>query len=557
MKVFIKGKGQVNLTNNDYIAEGGQGKIFGKGNLVYKIYHDSAKMIPESKIAELQTLTFPNIVKPEDLLLDSKNKVIGYTMKYLPDSHPLCKVFTKAFRQREGITEKNILEMVQRMQKTVAHCHDNKILIVDLNEMNFLVSKKFDEVYFLDVDSYQTPHFPATALMESVRDRHIKGKFTQETDWFAFGIVSFQMFIGIHPYKGKHPSILDIDERMIKNISVLNNAVSIPAVCYPFTNIPKAYYEWYKAIFEDGKRCAPPTDLNTAIVLVTKVQKVTGSNSFDIAEISMFKSDIINFFYSSCHEVVITEKDVFLDGRESPISVKSTIGFTPKMNKPIAAYCKNGSIEIYDMIGQKVLHTCSGRNAMQYDNRIYIQSDQNILEVDCYEGKDIFVSTHSVANILEKATQMFDGVIIQNLLGSYYISLFPKTKHHQQFTVKELQGYAVIDAKFENGVLMVVGHKLGKYDRFVFRFDENWEYDVRIIQNISYSGLNFTVLENGICICITENELVEIFSNKRNSTAITSIDDSGIDSSMKLFHKGTKVMFAKGNKLHSMTMRKK
>jgi serine/threonine protein kinase len=393
--------------------------------------------------------------------------------------------------------------------------------------------------------------------MESVRDRHMKGKFTQETDWFAFGIVSFQMFIGIHPYKGKHSSIIDIDERMVKNISVLNKAVSIPAVCYPFTNIPKAYYEWYKAIFEDGKRCAPPTDLNTTIILVTKVQKVTGSNSFDIAEINMFNSDVIKFFYSGSHEVVITEKGVFLDGRESTISTKSAIGFTPRMNKPIAAYYKDGFVEIYDIIGQKVLHTCSGRNIMQYDNRLYIQGDQNVLEVDCYEAKDIFVSTHPVANVLEKATQMFDGVVIQNLLGAYFISIFPKSKHHQQINVKELHGYTIIDAKFENGVLMVIGNKSGKYDRFVFRFDENWEYDTRIVKDVSYSSLNFTVLDNGVCVCITEDEIVEIFSNKRNSSTITSIDDSGIDSSMKLFHKGTKVMFAKGNKLHSMTMRKK
>jgi hypothetical protein len=194
---------------------------------------------------------------------------------------------------------------------------------------------------------------------------------------------------------------------------------------------------------------------------------------------------------------------------------------------------------------------------MQYDNRLYIQGDQNVLEVDCYEAKDIFVSTHPVANVLEKATQMFDGVVIQNLLGAYFISLFPKSKHHQQINVKELHGYTIIDAKFENGVLMVIGNKSGKYDRFVFRFDENWEYDTRIVKDVSYSSLNFTVLDNGVCVCITEDEIVEIFSNKRNSSTITSIDDSGIDSSMKLFHKGTKVMFAKGNKLHSMTMRKK
>ena len=32
--------------------------------------------------------------------------------------------------------------------------------------------------------------------------------------WFAFAVVTFQLFTGIHPYKGKHPSVLDLDARM-------------------------------------------------------------------------------------------------------------------------------------------------------------------------------------------------------------------------------------------------------------------------------------------------------------------------------------------------------
>ena len=120
---------------------------------------------------------------------------------------------------------------------------------------------------FIDVDSYQTPGFKATALMDSVRDRHChNNQFTPDTDWFSFGIVSFQMFIGIHPYKGKHPDLADMDARMMQNISALNKAVSVPKVCYAFDVIPQAYLCWYKAVFEQGKRCAPPFDLNAPVL---------------------------------------------------------------------------------------------------------------------------------------------------------------------------------------------------------------------------------------------------------------------------------------------------
>jgi hypothetical protein len=56
---------------------------------------------------------------------------------------------------------------------------------------------------------------------------------------------------------------------------------------------------------------------------------------------------------------------------------------------------------------------------------------------------------------------------------------------------------------------------------------------------------------------MNENENIEIFSIKKDSTGLKEINDPGIDGSMKLYHRGTKVLFSKGNKLHSMTMRTK
>ena len=560
MRVHIKGKGQVDLNNNDFLAEGGQGKVYSKGNLVYKVYHDPKKMIPDGKVTELAALTFPNIIKPEDLLVNGKGQVIGYTMKHVPDAHPLCKVFTKAFRQREKVSEQDIVKMVQRMRETVAHVHDKHVLIVDLNEMNFLCDKHFGEVYFLDVDSYMTPHFPATALMESVRDRHMKpNQFDQGTDWFAFGIVSFQLFIGIHPYKGKHPNYHDIDTRMLKNVSVLNPDVSVPAVCYPFTNIPKAYLDWYKAVFEDGKRVPPPTDMHGVIVIAApKVQTVSGSNNFDIAEMGKYKGEVIDYYFSAGVEVVVTTDRVYVNGRETTYNVTPVFGFTPKQNKPLAAYAiGNGLVEIIEAVGQQVKHTCGGRDVMAYENRLYVLGDMGVLEVGCFEGKDLFVNTTHVANVLEKATKMYDGVVVQNLLGSYYLSFFPKPGHHQQVAVPELNGYQVVDAKFQSGVLMVMGAKGGKYDRLVFRFDEQWKYDLTVRPDVTLTGINFVVLDSGACVCINEEEKVEVFSARKDGTHSMVIDDPAINSNMRLFRRAGKVVFGQGDKVFSMTMRKK
>lgn len=38
MKYVIPGKGKASFTKNDFISEGGEGKVYGKGDTAYKIY---------------------------------------------------------------------------------------------------------------------------------------------------------------------------------------------------------------------------------------------------------------------------------------------------------------------------------------------------------------------------------------------------------------------------------------------------------------------------------------------------------------------------------------
>jgi hypothetical protein len=460
------------------------------------------------------------------------------------------------------------------MKETLDHIHSKDILVVDLNENNFMLSPKFDEVYFLDVDSFQTPHYPATALMETVRDRHMKNPqvFSKETDWFALAIVTFQMFIGIHPFKGKHPAFEHLsteeklDQRMKKNISVFNKDVKIPPVCYPFSNIPKSYLEWYKLLFEQGARIAPPKSA-TDIVVAVVVQTVSGSNQFKIEKIMTVKEAIIDYFYSGNKEVIVTNQRLLINGMENQTKVK-TISFTPKTNTPIGAVLVNNSVDIVDLVNKKTLQTITGKNAMQVNNRIYIQGENRIYEVIPYEQiNNCLISVKEVANILENATKMFSGVVLQNLLGTYYWSFFPESKNHYQLLIEEFNGYVIVEAKYENQVLMVIASKNGKYDHFIIRLASDWEnwdkysnkerYDLRIIKDISYTGLNFTVLDNGTCVRITEDEKIEMFSNRKDNPTIREIADPAINSNMTLHHRGAQVLFAKDKELYSITMEKK
>lgn len=564
MKVWTK-NGDVTLTKTHYVGGGGEGHVYAKDSVAYKIYSDPKKMIPIGKIQELASIKNKNVIRPQEVLLNNKRNPIGYSMRFVKDTYALCQLFTKAFRDREGLNHAAIYKLVQCLQNMIADIHRASVLVVDLNEMNFLVDRSFNEIYAIDVDSYQTKSYPATALMESVRDRHAH-IFSENTDWFSFGILAFQMMIGIHPFKGKHPSLKTLDDRMQKNISVLNKNVTIPRVCYPFTIIPTTYLDWFKAIFDDGKRLPPPTSLVGSTYVVPTFQKILSTNQLDIQELYEVNENIINILFVNGNRAILTDKKFYLSHYEFNVSSGIKLGTTSQSNHIVLFKIENDSLRIMDSVTKREIPcTITASSIMNYDGRTYIKQGGQIVEIDLAEiGTKILVSTKVVANVLENASAMYDGVVVQNLLGTYYISVFPTANTHRQIKLPELDKYRIIDAKFDGAVLMVIGTRtLGSgrsgnmfYDRLVFRFGDDWHsYDVRKAENIVYTGLNFTTLDNGVCVCLNEDDELELFSSQKGSATIKIVKDSVLGSDMKLFRNGTSLMFAKGNKLYSIRMK--
>ena len=561
MEVILRSTGKREiLDKSNFLASGGQGQIFVKNdNVAYKIYTDPSKALPIAKINELSVLVRPNIIRPLDIIIDKNNKPVGYTMIFVKNTYALCQLFTKAFKNRMSVTKDIILDLVKKLQDTIKYIHDNDILVVDLNEMNVLVSSKLDDLYMIDIDSYQTKSFPATAIMESIRDRHATC-FDKNTDYFAFGILSFQMMIGIHPFRGSHPKIKDLDGRMMKNISVFDKDVSIPKICESFDVIPTAYKQWYKAIFDEGKRLPPPSDFQTAVVIIPIVHTVIGSDKFIMNEIMSFSEDIIDYKYIDGVDFTTTGKGLYYGKRlDENVSANSCVAITPRQNHIISCSIKDDMLCFYDVTtGKNLVSNMAGESVMSYNGRLYVKNDLDIMEIDFVElPNDILPAAVIVGNVMPKATTLYDGVIIQDLFGSYYVSIFPMSKTCYQFNLKELNGYKIVDAKYDNNALMVVGTIKGDYDKFIFRFSPKYDsYTARIENKISYTGINFVVLDNGVCVYLNDEEKLEIFLNKYDSTDIKVIEDDVIKGDKILFKKGTQLLFSSGKKLFSLAMKK-
>jgi hypothetical protein len=560
-RYFVQGQGEVQLGRTEFKAQGGEGAVYVKGSTAYKIYADPARCIAQAKIDELSVLVQPNVVRPFHLILDGRNIPVGYTMRYAGKTHSLCQLFPKAFRQRNKITPELTLRLVRQLQTGVLHIHSRGILIVDLNEMNFLVSTDLRELFFIDVDSYQTPSFPATALMESVRDRQATS-FTTDSDWFSFAVVSFQMFVGIHPFKGTYPSLqhlpdnaAKLDARMRGNISVLHPGVSVPSACMPFSVIPPVYLDWYRAVFEQGRRLPPPQSVQSAVPLIAqRVAQAVASHSFEITEIHEFDSEII------WHDgvITVTEQTVYFDGKKysrPPFDAKLVV--TPRQHHLVAAYNDGTKLRFEDLTsGRRIETEIDGEEVMLSHGQLYLKQHENIFAIDFVElPSGSLLGLRAVTNVMINSTRMFDGVAIQNMLGANYVSIPIAGGGCHQVRLVELDRAQIVNAKLYRRVLVVIVATTGRYDKYIFRFGKDFSsYDVRSLSDVATTDIEFTVLDTGVVLHLTDDDRLEVFSSRSDSANLNVLEDPALKEDLKLFHKGTQALLAKGRKLYKFRL---
>ena len=562
MEIFVNGQA-VTLTQNNFVAKGGEGKIFQRGNLAYKIYEDLSKMIPAGKIVELSQLNKPNILRPIDLIINKKRQNVGFTMNWLGDDVvALCKPFTNTFRQNNGIEDSMIVELVENMKKLTQFIHSHNCLIVDGNELNYLVGNDFLTPYFIDVNSWQTKSYPATAIMPSIRDWTTES-FTPLTDWFSFAIVTFQLFTGIHPFKGKHKQYRknDFVSRVKNRISVFNGEVRLPPTTRDFNIIPASYKDWYYKIFENGDRKPPPEVPGYAGVAQITVKLIKSTGSFEIESIREFDERIL--YHNPTTDITKTESKIYLGRTDYKISQGVEVLLTPLEQIPVLVKISNKKIHFKSLkpgyTFKEVDLNCS--DMMIVNDVLYLKNGPKLIEMDFKtNGQIIIPLIKMVWNIESLSSKLLSNIIYQSVLGKAFLCIpLPNKSGKSSFIVKpipELDDYQIIDAKYDNHVCILMAHKGAEYYRIILTFDEKYNsYKCRVVRGVDYIPLNFIVLDNGVCINIIEDNLIEIFFNKISKVDVNQIEDPDIDNSMRLCKDGTIVKFFKDKTIYSMKMK--
>jgi serine/threonine protein kinase len=208
----------IRLTPATYVDRKGEGEIHKiNTNECVKIYLDPERaegLKNKLTILREKSQTFhPSVVAPQELVFKADKKtVIGFSMRFIPDAQKLEDyVWQPDIQISEDKFDQQVANMLYDISDGLKAIHRSRVVVGDLKPDNILVSR--GKAYIIDFDSASllpdyladshTPEYVDPRLKSDVRAEPPYA-FDPESDWWALGIVAFEMFLGTQPWGGSH-----------------------------------------------------------------------------------------------------------------------------------------------------------------------------------------------------------------------------------------------------------------------------------------------------------------------------------------------------------------
>lgn len=433
--------------------------------------------------------------------------------------------------------------------------------MADGNEFNYMVDeKKFENPYFIDVDSYQTPSFGADAVMETIRD-YERPSFCAESDWFAFAVVTCQLLVGIHPFKGRHPDFArhDLEGRMRGRISIFNRRVTVPPSVRDFSVIPRAYREWFVELFENGKRCPPsPVDTFWTPGLVS-VAGVREHGALSFIEEEEYGSEVLDWRYIGGKILVRTEDCIYFDQRRFDAEKGELYATVFGGTRLLGISVRQGRLAVRSMDGLTVhMPELSAEHCLVIHNRIFAYREGMLVEAAVAECADtVVIAPGTWRETMPRASTLFSTLVYQDALGTPLVLIPVVTAYGKtafvEHTLAPLCGRRICHAHYDKGVIMTVTNCGSGYRRSVFTFSDDHivctfcgDRDVETAEN------RFVTLVNGVVVAVQDGA-IELFhvsdpDHKRRISA------DSLDASAMIYSCGTDVWCAKGGRMYRLKL---
>lgn len=270
---IVQDKFNIKIELKAEIGKGGEGVVYQVDNTtVAKIYKkDQLTQMKEDKIKALaaKKLSYDGICLPSIELYDLNKNFIGYTMPKADGFEMQTSIFNPKLIKIKfpnwGRLE--LAKMAITILKKIDYLHSNNVLIGDINPFNILV-KDFNEVYFVDTDSYQVDNFPCPVGTIHFTAPEIQGKDyktflrNEEHEYFAIATLLFMILL-----PGKSPYSFQGGGDITENIKTNNFSYPLgdednflaPQGMWEFiwTELPFDVRKAFHLVFKDNERLSP------------------------------------------------------------------------------------------------------------------------------------------------------------------------------------------------------------------------------------------------------------------------------------------------------------
>lgn len=566
MKVTLEGHGQVTLRPNDYVTQGGEGAIYRKDKHIIKLYLDPQKMVRDGMTDKVRllakSLTHPSIVAPKGIVTGN-GQALGYFMPYVAgEAYP--KLFTNDGRAEVGFTDASVKYLTREMQEVIAAAHSSGALLVDGNELNWLADvtdTHKPKPYAIDVDSWQIDRFKASVIMPSIRDWH-SPTITEATDWFAWGIVTFLLFTGIHPYRGTLPGYKpnELERRMRDNASVFNPAVRLNKTVRDFSVIPGPLRTWYEETFERGLRTVPPSPFATGSGnVITRTMRMVTTKQGGLVYEKLFDAmeAITSLWPCGLVRTASGKLFDFIQKREVGSTTAARMAAVKANDGWLLAELQGATWTFRFLQGNGVSTTLSTmldvRMVFRSDERLFVVTSEELVELKLMSlGKPLLTLGHRWS-IMSNSTKWYRGVGIADLLGSRHLIIPSGSDGIRQVRVRELDGVTVIGAVgTERFVEVVVQTAIGDYEALQFVFAKDGTHYSLVHESRDEAEQNLVVLPKGVVARIAEDGTLAIHVPQTGATNM--VTDKDLSTTMRLSHLGDRVIYHHETAVWSLRM---
>lgn len=571
IQVVLEGKGPVTLRDSNYVATGGEGTIYRISDSVVKIYHkpeEARRRGMADKIRLLAGIKHPYISSPTGLVTNPVGEHVGHYLPFV-DGHPLARVFTNEFWQREGFTHAHASTLVDRMREVISFAHQHQAVLVDANELNWfaLLSGSKPEPRIIDVDSWSIGKWPATVIMPSIRDWHSKA-FNEQTDWFAWGIVTFQIYTGLHPFKGTLDGFerSDLEGRMKANASVFSKGVRLNRAVRDFAKIPGHLLSWYEATFQNGERVSPPSPFDTRAAvpkaaLVMRIVTTGRSGSLVFEKLLGVTGDPVVRTFHCGIALLASGKLIDLGTKQQIGGVQSRSCEVAKVQGGwlIAQMSKNREVS-FEYVCDQGLKTESlslklnGYHLLGYENRLFVVTEGGLTEIKLSLFGKAVASVGQTWGAMVNSTKWLQGLGVMDAMGAKYVITPFGESAVAQVRIKELDGMQVVTAKSGSRFVSLIGlGKGGAYRKVEISFDRDYKSHKVWVGDTDGPELNLAVLPKGVCATIIRDGELDIFVPSNGQ--LNRVQDKQIGTDMLLSNWGDKVICIQSGEVWSIRLR--